>query len=525
MSAGTAAPYRTTQQPRRGGFMLLLSAEWTKFRSVRGWVIGLVAAMLATVFLGVIAHSTCSQPGTNGTPAACSAPVGPGGEAVTDSFYFVHQPLPGNGSITVQVTSLTGQYGRSAIGGTQNLQPGIQPWSKAGVIIKADTAPGSSYAAMMVTGDHGVRMQYDYTYDQAGLPGAVSASSPRWLRLVRSGDLITGYESTDGTHWTQVAAARLNGLPATVQVGLFATSPRHTKAVASSLGVTSGTGGPSQATAGFDHVSVQGAKPGGSWAGSDVGGGADPVAASLDGFHQAGGSFTVSGSGDIAPAVSGGAGSGSTIAQPLVGTFIVLIVAIILGVMFITTEYRSNLVRSTLTASPRRGQVLVAKAIVIGAVVFVAGLAAAALSVGLGERTLRSSGNYVYPVTALTGIRVVAGTAALLAVAAVLALAIGALTRRSAQAVTAVIVVIVLPYLFAIASVLPAGATGWLLRVTPAAAFAIQQTLPRYPQVTAAYTPANGYYPLAPWGGFAVLCAWAAAALVLAFFALRRRDA
>ncbi len=120
----------------------------------------------------------------------------------------------------------------------------------------------------------------------------------------------------------------------------------------------------------------------------------------------------------------------------------------------------------------------------------------------------------------------VAGTAALLAVSAVLALAVGTLLRRSAGAVTAVIVGIVLPYLLArIPGVLPAGAEQWLVRVTPAAAFAIQQSAPQYAQVTANYSPGTGYFPLAPWAGFAVLCAWAAAALVLALFLLRRRDA
>lgn len=46
--------------------------------------------------------------------------------------------------------------------------------------------------------------------------------------------------------------------------------------------------------------------------------------------------------------------------------------------------------------------------------------------------------------------------------------------------------------------VLPAGAADWLLRLTPAAAFAIQQTVPRYPQVSNTYVPFFGYYPLAP---------------------------
>jgi hypothetical protein len=73
--------------------------------------------------------------------------------------------------------------------------------------------------------------------------------------------------------------------------------------------------------------------------------------------------------------------------------------------------------------------------------------------------------------------------------------------------------------------VLPAAPAQWLLRVTPAAAFAIQQSIPEYPQVSTLYTPANGYFPLAPGLGFGVLCAWTAAALALAVVLLRRRDA
>ena len=85
---------------------------------------------------------------------------------------------------------------------------------------------------------------------------------------------------------------------------------------------------------------------------------------------------------------------------------------------------------------------------------------------------------------------------------------------------------IVLPYLLAIAlPALPASAADWLLRVTPAAGFAIEQTVQRYAQVAASYTPKNGDYPLPPWAGFAVLCAWAAVAFGLAVVLLRRRDA
>ena len=113
---------------------------------------------------------------------------------------------------------------------------------------------------------------------------------------------------------------------------------------------------------------------------------------------------------------------------------------------------------------------------------------------------LRANGNYLYPVTALTVVRMVAGTAALLAVAAVLALAVGAVLRRSAVAVTVVIVAIVLPYLVAVTNVLSPGADDWLLRLTPAAGFAIQQAIPNYPQVSNACSRVGRLLPAGPLG-------------------------
>ena len=64
-----------------------------------------------------------------------------------------------------------------------------------------------------------------------------------------------------------------------------------------------------------------------------------------------------------------------------------------------------------------------------------------------------------------------------------------------------------------------------MLRVTPVAAMAVQQALPKFYQVATVYPASDGYYPLAPWAGLAVECAWATAALALAFYLLRRRDA
>ncbi|TDU03174.1 ABC-type transport system involved in multi-copper enzyme maturation permease subunit [Streptomyces sp. 846.5] len=513
MSA-TIAPYRSQAQGARAGFPQLLRAEWTKFRTVRSWMVGLVVAALLLVGVGLLSalssHRSCGGP--NGPIACPTAPVGPDGEAVSDAFYFVHQSLVGDGSITARVTGLSS----------------LSPWSKAGVIVKNGTGPGSAYAAVLVTSAHGVRMQYDFTHDTAGLSGEASASSPRWLRLTRAGSTLTGYDSADGSNWSLIGTARLAGLPSTVQIGLFATSPEAVQTISSGFGGSSGTSSPSTAVATLDQVSLQGGSSGADWKGDDVGSGARGQGSpSSAGFQQdqATGAFTVRGSGDIAPAVGGPMGDGEAVERTLVGTFAGLVVVIVLGTLFITAEYRRGLIRTTLTASQGRGRVLAAKAVVAGAVAFTTGVVAATVAIPLCVHILKANGNVLYPVGLLTELRLVVGTGALLAVAAVLALAVGTILRRSAGAVTIVIAVIVLPYILASASVLPAGPSEWLLRITPAAGFAIQQSLRAFIQVDSVYTPSYGYFPLSPWAGLAVMCCWAALALGVAAHLLRRRDA
>jgi ABC-type transport system involved in multi-copper enzyme maturation permease subunit len=316
-----------------------------------------------------------------------------------------------------------------------------------------------------------------------------------------------------------VGVAHLPGLSPNMQAGLFVACPPYVRG--------EGTG-PTVATATFARVGLRGRWPQARWSGDQVGAesasfsGYPPAASG--GFAEAGDSFTVTGAGDIAPAVRE-ALVGGVIGDLLVGTFAALIAVIVVGTLFITTEHRQGLIRTSLAASPRRGRVLAAKAVVIGLATFVAGLVGAAAGVPLGEHIARAKGFYLFPATSATELRVVIGTAALLAVAAILALAVGTITRRSSAAVTAVVAAIVLPYILISTPFLSAALSEWLARLTPAAAFAVQQTLRPYPQVSSIYTPANGYYPLSPWSGLAVLCAYALLAMCGAFVLLRRRDA
>ena len=526
----------------RDSFLDLVRAEWTKLRTVRGWVVGLVLAAVLTVGLGMLGPAgsqiACGHVGGDPT-AKCHIPGPPhdaAGQEINDSATFVHRTLSGDGTITARLTAFDGKYSPDGGGPanpgdpTAGMVDGLQPWSKAGILVKDGTTVGSAYAAVLATGAHGVRMQYDYTHDTAGPAVQVSTAAPRWLRLTRTGDTLTGYDSADGASWTEIGTARLAKLPQDVEVGVFATSPDFA-VVKSSFGGSSTNVGPSLATATFDQVAVSGRTSGdwtvpaiGSAAAADGGPGAGqgPEAAAGAVANGADG-FTVTGTGDIGPSAPG-EGVGKTPESSLAGTFGGLIAVIVVAALTMTSEYRRGLIRMSLAASPRRGRLLAAKAVVMGAAAFVIGLVAAAIAVPAVRAVEHSKGMYVYYASTQAEVRMVVGTAALLAVSAVFALGIATIVRRGAAAVAAVIVVIILPYLLAVASVLPSGAAQWLARVTPAAAFAVQQTVTAWPQVKASYTPTNGYFPLSPWLGLGVLCLYAAAAYGVALRQLRRRD-
>jgi ABC-type transport system involved in multi-copper enzyme maturation permease subunit len=519
------------QPSRSGELWAALRAEWTKFRTVRGWMIGLVFAVLMVVlFTFLQAHGKnetfCPTPNSSSCVAGHPyVPTGPSGDAVADTYEFVAKRLTGDSTITARITSLAGRVWAGPANEAPSLrdtQPGLTSWAKAGLLVTPSTKQGSSYAAVLVTGGHGVHFQYDYTNDQAGLPGSISVTAPRWLRLTRTGDTITGYDSRDGTTWHPVGSAQLAGLPATVYVGLFATSP------------TTSAGSATQATASFDHIATRplatsDAKAATGWRGTSIGTGPQDYYTTLGkgGYRQARDSIAVTGSGDIAPAVAS-AGGDTASDSLLFGLVVALIVLIVIATMFITSEYRRGLIRTTFAATPDRGRVLAAKVAVIGGVAFVVGGVASAAAIPLGEHVMSTNGNYIFPATPLAIVRVIIGSGLLVALAAVAVLGIGTILRRSAGAILVGVVVFVLPTFTGPGMIGPTAsgaAATWLYRVTPAAGFSMLGLLPRSGLVSYPYTMANGYYPLPPWAGLMVVTAYAAAAVLAARVVLRRRDA
>lgn len=471
------APYSSSVSGGRDGFDRLLLAEWTKLRSVPRWGLTMLAAIVLTVLVALLVAAGSGSEDVGGAGGSQSV------KPFRDAGHLVHRPLAGDGSLVARVAT----------------QASSHQEAKAGLILRESTRPGSPYAAVMVTPGRGVRLQSDFTTDVAGSAG----TAPRWLKLTRSGDSVTGYESADGAAWSRVGTVRLDELPQRVEVGLFVASPNAIK-INRQFGSESIDERPTDGKATFERVSLEPAQPQQSVPWRDHDGSSTN---GKGGSSRAGDTFTVTGSGDIGPYELGEDVTKTTLSGVLIG----LTAIVALAVLFITSEYKRGTIWMTFAACPRRGRVLAAKSVVIGAVTFVAGLVAAFGAILLAQPILRSNDKTPASLTEGPVLRAVVGTAALLAVIAIFSLAVATILRRSAAAITVVLMLLLIPYI--LATGLPLSASLWLGRLTPAAGFAIQETMERYDTA------------IGPWAGFGVLCGYTAITLAIAFWLLRRRDA
>ncbi|HET9077227.1 MAG TPA: ABC transporter permease [Acidimicrobiales bacterium] len=180
----------------------------------------------------------------------------------------------------------------------------------------------------------------------------------------------------------------------------------------------------------------------------------------------------------------------------------------VLGVLFVSGEYGTGMIRATLSAAPTRIPVLVAKAAVFAVVTFVSSIVATVVAFATGQGLLGPHGvGWGTP----GAVRAVFGAALYLTVVGLLGVALGFLVRSTAGGIGALFgLLLVLPVIFA---ALP---SSWNNTVGP--------YLPNNAGGALWNLRGNGFQ-LSPWVGFAVFCAWAAAGLILAAFLLRRRDA
>jgi ABC-2 type transport system permease protein len=207
----------------------------------------------------------------------------------------------------------------------------------------------------------------------------------------------------------------------------------------------------------------------------------------------------------------------------LTGVVFAELAAVVLGAALITSEYGTGMIRTTLTATPGRLRVLVAKIVVLAVVTFPAALAASAAAFVIAQSLMHSRG-YVapaYPVVAITdpgAIRAVVGTALLLTAYALIALGVGTILRHTGATIAAGIFVPLL-----MLGAFPPHIRIRLEQVSPLAGMAVQSTTDR--MLAAFADNAAEGMPIGHWTGLGVTFAWALASLGVGYALLRARDA
>jgi ABC-2 type transport system permease protein len=199
--------------------------------------------------------------------------------------------------------------------------------------------------------------------------------------------------------------------------------------------------------------------------------------------------------------------------RSLGGLYIGQLIIAVLGALAITSEYSTGMIRTSLTAMPRRGTMFAAKALVFGAVAFVTGLLTSFGAFFLGQAVM--SGKHL---NATLGephvLRAVIGGALFLTVCGLLAFGIGMILRHTAGAITASIALLFV--LSILVNFLP---QSWQVNVDkwmPALAGS---------QIWSTKASAEDTPMFAPWTGFAVFAGYAAVAMIAGFIVFRRRDA
>ncbi|GAA1952881.1 ABC transporter permease subunit [Catenulispora subtropica] len=194
--------------------------------------------------------------------------------------------------------------------------------------------------------------------------------------------------------------------------------------------------------------------------------------------------------------------------------FVGQIAAYVLGVMSISSEYTTGGIRTTLTAMPRRTEILVAKAILLVALVFVVGLAAAFACFYLGNIPLQAK--HVGVSLSDPGVvRGIFGGGLYVAGLSVFGLAMGFLLRHTAGAITIGLALIFI--IGGLVQLIPGAIGRWLYKVMPGNAGS---------QITQfGERSHNANKSFAPWTGFTVFILEVLVLLIIGAILFERRDA
>jgi hypothetical protein len=151
-----------------------------------------------------------------------------------DEFRYAYMNLNGDGSLTARVDSLAD----------------TDAWAKAGVMIRESVDAGSTFAAVYLTGDSGVRYQGRLASREAAVSDTdvatdeqIALREPVWIRIERAGNAFNGFYSTDGATWTAMSwNPQTIDMPAGALIGLAVTSHNATTATGAAFVDVTGAG-------------------------------------------------------------------------------------------------------------------------------------------------------------------------------------------------------------------------------------------------------------------------------------------
>jgi ABC-2 type transport system permease protein len=202
--------------------------------------------------------------------------------------------------------------------------------------------------------------------------------------------------------------------------------------------------------------------------------------------------------------------------RSLDGLYLGQLVIAALGALTITSEYATGMIRTSLTAMPRRGVVFAAKAVAFGAVAVVTGLVTSFGAFFLGQELM--SGRHISATLGQPNVlRAVIGGALYLTVCGLLAFGLGMMLRHTAGAITASLALLFVAPL--LVTLLPQAWQNHVNKWVPA--YAGGEIFATKPDPT---DPAISHL-FSAWTGFGVLAMYAAIALIGGMAAFRVRDA
>lgn len=201
----------------------------------------------------------------------------------------------------------------------------------------------------------------------------------------------------------------------------------------------------------------------------------------------------------------------NAITVPLRGYFLGQLAVGVLGVMVITGEYSTGMIRASMAAAPRRLPVLWAKALVFSVVTWITMTVTSVVCFFIGQAFF-SSKHFQASLSTPGALRIVLGTGLYLTVVGLLGIGLGTIIRSTAGAIAALFgILLVLPVLGEVLNF-----TSWGDKVNPYLPSNAGQAL-------LAVKPDSGM--MQPWPGFFLFAGYAALSIAVAAYLLKKRDA